>query len=304
MFVGAVVERHRLDEQHGAAGREVLTRVPGDAHRVAHVVQAVEEADEVVASPRTPSRSATSNSVLPSTPASFARCLARLDRRRVEVEPVDRRVRVGLGHHHDRRTVPATDVGDARASSSRSSTPSSAGIHVDVRNARYPGRKNHSVPRNRHWWWSPQLNPPSPRNASASRLAVDHHRHERVHAARHERRRRLVGEHHRDLVGHRVGVGAGVVRDDPGRGLAVEPLAREPRVAAGRCRPRRRRVRAARAGERPVVPELVAQPDGRARSRHPSCGRPADRRTPRPWFVHLHTLARGVRRSAPSPCTA
>ena len=44
----AVVERHRLDEQHGAAGREVLTRVPGDADRVAHVVEAVEEADEVV----------------------------------------------------------------------------------------------------------------------------------------------------------------------------------------------------------------------------------------------------------------
>ena len=44
-----VVQRERLYEQDGAAGFEVLPRVPGGASRVAHVVQAVEEADEVVA---------------------------------------------------------------------------------------------------------------------------------------------------------------------------------------------------------------------------------------------------------------
>ena len=50
---------------------------------------------------------------------------------------------------------------------SRASTPSSAGIHAVVRWARYPVRKNHSVPQKRQGWWSPQLSAPSPRNASA-----------------------------------------------------------------------------------------------------------------------------------------
>src|SRR5436190_8974230 len=43
-----VVERERLDEQHRVSRLEVLARVPRDPDRVTHVVQAVEEADEVV----------------------------------------------------------------------------------------------------------------------------------------------------------------------------------------------------------------------------------------------------------------
>ena len=35
-----------------------------------------------------------------------------------------------------------------------------------ARLARYPVRKNHSVPLNRQGWWSPQLSPPSPWNAA------------------------------------------------------------------------------------------------------------------------------------------
>ncbi len=47
MLVEPVVERERFDEQHGAARCEVLAGVAGDPDGVAHVVQAVEEADQV-----------------------------------------------------------------------------------------------------------------------------------------------------------------------------------------------------------------------------------------------------------------
>ena len=50
--------------------------------------------------------------------------------------------------------------------SSLSATPSRAAIQLGS-SARYPVRKNHSVPENRHGWWSPQLSAPSPRNAVA-----------------------------------------------------------------------------------------------------------------------------------------
>ena len=42
-----VVEGEGLDEQHRAVGLEVFAGVAGDADRITHVVETVEEADEV-----------------------------------------------------------------------------------------------------------------------------------------------------------------------------------------------------------------------------------------------------------------
>ena len=50
------VDGERLDEHDRAAGPQVLAGVPGGADRVAHVVQAVEEADQVEFARRTRSR--------------------------------------------------------------------------------------------------------------------------------------------------------------------------------------------------------------------------------------------------------
>ena len=48
MLFGAAVDREWLDEKHGASGRETLAGIARRTDRIAHVVQAVEEADEVV----------------------------------------------------------------------------------------------------------------------------------------------------------------------------------------------------------------------------------------------------------------
>ena len=59
------------------------------------------------------------------------------------------------------------------------------------------------------------------------------HRGERVHALGDEDRRAFIGEGHRRLGAELVGVRVGVVGDQAARGLAVEPLAHQPRVTAG-----------------------------------------------------------------------
>ena len=88
--------------------------MPGDADRVTHVVQTVEEADQVVfvaelRSTRNLERHATSE--------VFGRggSARRLDRTSVEIEPGDGRLRKRL--RHDRRGVaePTPDIGNASA---------------------------------------------------------------------------------------------------------------------------------------------------------------------------------------------
>ena len=91
----------------------------------------------------------------------------------------------------------------------------------------------------------------------------------------HEDRRVLIGEGHRGLGAELVGVRVRVVRDQPAGGLPVEPLAHQPRVAAGRFG---QRIGGPGPGARQlaVEAELVAQPDAVADGRpghvadHPS----------------------------------
>ena len=152
----------------------------------------------------------------------------------------------------------------ARRPAAAASTPSSAGIQVEVRNVRYPGRKNHSVPRNRQGWWSPQLNPPSPRNASRSfspsvaiAMMLFIPRAMKVGADSSTSRAPTSSD-----IEYRSPVAS--YDDQAGGGLAVEPLTGEARVAARPHRPGRRRPSRRRLRQRPVVAQLVAEPDAEA----------------------------------------
>ena len=86
------------------------------------------------------------------------------------------------------------------------------------------------------------------------------HRGERVHAPGDEDRRAFIGEGHRGLGAELVGVRVGVVGDQAAGGLAVEPLAHQPRVAAGLFG---QRIGGPGPGarQRAVEAQLVAQPD-------------------------------------------
>ena len=97
----------------------------------------------------------------------------------------------------------------------------------------------------------------------AELVGVDRQRDHRVHAPSHERRRRLVHEDHGGFVGQRVGVVRGVVGEQPRRRLAVEPLPRQARIAAG-LGGHVVRGEWAGTGHRPVVAQFVPQPDGEA----------------------------------------
>jgi hypothetical protein len=79
--------------------------------RVTHVVQAVEEADEVVILARVVLRARFGELRVPGDALGLGDLLRPLDRRVVVVEPVDRGLRIRLRHQDRRDPVPAADVG-------------------------------------------------------------------------------------------------------------------------------------------------------------------------------------------------
>ena len=109
------VAGERLDEEPGAVRCERLADVARGADRVAHVVQAIEARDQVVAGAgkRLGRGDLEADAI---GDAGVARPLARpLDRRRVVVEADEGRARERLGENDRRGAEPAADVGDARA---------------------------------------------------------------------------------------------------------------------------------------------------------------------------------------------
>ena len=86
-----------LDQQHRAAGRQRLGRMPGGSHRIAQVVQGVEEADEVIAPGVIVGLGQTEVGL---TRNACRRCMLPrlLYRGRVRIEAVEARLRECLGH--------------------------------------------------------------------------------------------------------------------------------------------------------------------------------------------------------------
>jgi hypothetical protein len=109
-----VVVGERFDQHERAPRREVVVDMGARTGRITHVVQAVEEADQVVVAieRRRGGR-------LEADPAGKAGVRGPLacgvDRTLVGVEADDAGGRVGLGEQQCRRAVPAADVGDPSA---------------------------------------------------------------------------------------------------------------------------------------------------------------------------------------------
>jgi hypothetical protein len=105
--------RERLHQQHGAARRQRLGGMLRRGHRVAEVVQRVEEADQAVllvgvvdGPPR---------ELRPRRRRHRRACAGPRDRIGMRVEAVEARVRKRLGHQPRRVAMAAADVGDADA---------------------------------------------------------------------------------------------------------------------------------------------------------------------------------------------
>ena len=101
----------RLDDHPGAVGRERLVDVRGRADRVAHVVQAIEYAHEVVVAAGIVLRRGDREARAPLDPGLLGELARALDRGVVIVEAEELRVGKGFGHDHRRSPVTAADVG-------------------------------------------------------------------------------------------------------------------------------------------------------------------------------------------------
>ena len=256
--VRKVVESERLDQQDRAARVEVLLGVAEDPDGIAHVVQAVEEADQVEASVV-----ALGIRLLERRPVRDA-CLGCAfrrggDGRCVEVEARDGRLRVEVGQHDDSRTVTAPDVGDAAA---RMEHVRDAVQRVD------PDRQALAIARAEEPLGAVEqvivVIGPAQRTVAAERLSgllgIDEQRVEHAEAACGERRRVLVGHRQGHLGRQLIGVGRSVVCQHTAGRLGIEPLANEPRVAV---RPLGELVGSGRpiAAESLEKAESVAEPD-------------------------------------------
>ncbi len=227
------IVRERLDQHDRAVGREHLGGVARRGDRVAHVVQAVEEADESVVAPRIVGRTRGGKV----RARGHARLLGvrarRRDRFGVHVEAAEARVRKGLGHLHGRVAVAATDVGHRDAG---------AQLLDHAVERRQPlgqqaGAVGVAIERRHAAEQAAVVVAPGHALAAAERLErlvlVEPHRGRRVPGVRDVQRAVLVGQHQRLLRRQFVGVADRVVRDVAARRLRVEPLAHVARRAAG-----------------------------------------------------------------------
>jgi len=253
-----VVQREWLDEQHRAAGFEMLPRVPCGADRIAHVVQAVEEADEVEAA-----GVLVGGHGLEHDPVGYAGLLGPLarggDRRLVEVEPPEPGAGERLCHDDSGGAVTAADIGDPGAGGQ---------LGADVIQGRDPVAKVSPVSGAEQPLGALEQPPvmffPAHRPGRAKDrcqlVEVGIERAHRVHRPCGEHRGRVIGQRQHSLRAQAVGAGRRVVHEQAGSRLSVQPLRYQPWIAAGSrgdfgwpCR--------AALGERPVQAKFVTEPD-------------------------------------------
>ena len=238
--------------------------MPRRADRVAHVVDAVEGRDEVVAGTgeRLRGRHLERRTA---RHAGVRRPLAReLDRGLVVVRAAERRRRERLGHEHRRRAVPAPDVGDPGSGLQL--------LHDPVERREPLGHEVGAVAGAEERLAAEEhvlvlLVPPEalpgPEPLGDPRLGAQRPERQHERAGQVERPVR-VGERERLLLGERERPGRGVVLGPAARRLLGEPLGDVADVGAGAGGEGRRVGRAL--GEGPVEPEAV--PDDDAAGRH------------------------------------
>ena len=235
-------------------------------HWIAHVVQGVEDTDEVVALAREVLRAGHLEADAVADPRALGGALCRLDRRGVVIEADELGVRVGLGHHDRRGAVSAPDVGDPsprqqllldaleRGQPRRDEVGDVAGPEEQLGAAEEV---------------AVVLLPPEAL-AGAEALGdlgfVAHARRGDVERARKKRRALRVGQAGGLLRGQEEALALGVVLDIAAGGLRAQPLAHVALVGVRARRELRRRDGLAVA-HRGVEPQLVADEDGRLMKR-------------------------------------
>src|SRR5690606_5903691 len=93
---------------------KAFAQVPGNADRVAHIVQRVENADQIeIALGDVGGTHGLEANIVEAGIASLR--TRGVDRRHMEIETAKRRLRKGLRHQHRRRAITAANVRDSRA---------------------------------------------------------------------------------------------------------------------------------------------------------------------------------------------
>jgi hypothetical protein len=109
------VARKRLDDHPGAVRGQRLADVAGGADRVAHVVQAIEHGDQVIALAGESGSGCDLEADAPLQACRLGLLASQLDRALVVVEAGEGRAREGLGHEAGGGSQPAADVGHTGA---------------------------------------------------------------------------------------------------------------------------------------------------------------------------------------------
>ena len=234
----------------------------GGTHGIAHVVQGVEDAHEVVALAGEVLGAGDLEAHAVADPRALGGASRRLHRRGVVVEADELRARVGLGHHDRRGAVSAADVGDARTGQQLLLDTLERGQprRHEVRDVAGPEEQLGSAEQ-----VAVVLVPPEAfaRPEALGDLGlVAHARRGDVEGAGKERRALGIGEAGRLLRRQEEALAVGVVLGVAAGGLRAQPLAH---VALVGARPRGELARRDRlaVAHRGVEAELVADEDGR-----------------------------------------
>ena len=250
-----------LHDQPRAVVVERLEHVSGGAHGIAHVVQAVEGRDEVVAGARVLLRGGGAEPHAVAQAGLVRACGRLVERALVAVEAGELGRRERLGHHQRGGAVAAADVGHARARQQLGLDAVERGDprRHEVRAVGGPGEARGSVEQ-RVVVLVPAGADPAAERVGDPRL-VAHGRRHQLEGAGEERRAGLVGEHDGVLGGQRVqAVLVGHVRAG---GLRAQPLAHAALAGAGPLGQFARGERT-RSRHRLVEPEPVADHDQRS----------------------------------------
>ena len=256
-IVREAVAGHRLNQHQRSVGLQRLAGVRRRTGRVAHVVQRIEHRDEVEVLAR---------EVLGARglEAHVGQVLGVLlgvrDRRTMEVDSDELRLRERRRHDDGRGAVAAADVGDLRSALQL--------LHHAVQSRQPSGEEVRPIARPEEALDAAEQAvatiAPADAFAGAEGLLetrlVGEHRRERVEAAGHVHHAGIVREYRRLLGRQREGLFARVVGDEAGSGLRRQPLPHQALVGAG---PGRQLVGGHRApiGHRAIEAQPVAGED-------------------------------------------
>ena len=259
----------RLDDHQRAAGRELSAGVSACAGTIAHVMQAVEEAHQVIGAAEGGGRRDLEAYAL-GQPGIGGTLAGGLDGAVVRVEAGDRRGGIGIGQQQRGRPVAAADVGHPRpggelAVNAVEGRDQRAGQVVQV-----PRPEEPLAPMKDMLVMRPPREPAAAAEALGDRVRGVHRAQRDLERADHARRACLIGERHRMLIWQREPPLA-VIGHIPARRLSAQPFA-DVTLRGASARGQLRRRDPSGPGHGPVQAELVTDDDDGAAEQRPDIG--------------------------------